>query len=238
MRASGVPLRAMSAARSVVPRTVSWSRRLRRRPPRTPRPRSPRRATPSTTVPGRGRPERERAELLRRAADLIERDRKSFAHAESLDTGKRLVESEYDVDDVLACLRYYAGIGGTDAGRVVDTGRPDAISRLVYEPVGVCGLITPWNYPLLQAVWKVAPALLAGNTFVLKPSELTPSTAIAADAGAGRGGAARRVWPTWSSGPGPAAGAPLSDHPGRRPGLVHRRAGHRAAGSWRRPRRR
>ena len=70
------------------------------------------------------------------------------------------------------------GIGGTEAGRVVDTGRTDAISRVVHEPVGVCALITPWNYPLLQASWKVAPALLAGNTFVLKPSELTPSTAI------------------------------------------------------------
>ena len=82
------------------------------------------------------------------------------------------------MDDIVACFRYYAGIGGTDAGRVVDTGRADAISRIVYEPVGVCALITPWNYPLLQASWKVAPALLAGNTFVLKPSELTPSTAI------------------------------------------------------------
>ena len=157
-------------------------------------------------------PERERAEVLRRTADLIDRDRKSFAHAESLDTGKRLVESEYDVDDVLACLRYYAGIGGTDAGRVVDTGRPDAISRLVYEPVGVCGLITPWNYPLLQAIWKVAPALLAGNTIVLKPSELTPSTAAllmrALAEAALPAGVANLVL-----GAGPVAGAPLSEHP-------------------------
>ncbi len=52
------------------------------------------------------------------------------------------------------------------------------VSRIVHEPVGVCGLITPWNYPLLQTSWKVAPALAAGNTFVLKPSELTPHTAI------------------------------------------------------------
>ena len=123
-------------------------------------------------------PERERGALLLRVADLLERERKQIARAESLDTGKRLVESEYDLDDVIACFRYYGGIAGTDAGRVVDTGRPDAISRIVYEPIGVCGLITPWNYPLLQASWKVAPALLAGNTIVLKPSELTPSTAI------------------------------------------------------------
>ena len=104
-------------------------------------------------------PERERGALLLRTADLIERDAKEFARAESLDTGKRLVESEYDIADVVSCFRYYGGIAGTSAGRVVDTGRDDAVSRVTYEPVGVCGLITPWNYPLLQASWKVAPAL-------------------------------------------------------------------------------
>src|SRR6185369_5964495 len=134
------------------------------------------------------------------------------ARAEALDTGKRIVEAEYDMDDVMACLRYYAGVGGTDAGRVIDTGRPDAISRVVYEPVGVCGLITPWNYPLLQAIWKVAPALLAGNTIVLKPSELTPSTAVLlmralAEAGV-PAGVANLVL-----GAGAAAGAPLAEHP-------------------------
>ncbi len=123
-------------------------------------------------------PEKDRGALLLRTADLLQRDRASYARAEALDTGKRLVEAEYDIDDITACFRYYGGIAGTDAGRVVDTGNPDAISRIVYAPVGVCSLITPWNYPLLQASWKVAPALLAGNTLVLKPSELTPSTAI------------------------------------------------------------
>jgi betaine-aldehyde dehydrogenase len=123
-------------------------------------------------------PEPDRGAVLRRVADLLLRDKKEYAQAESLDTGKRLVESEYDVEDVARCFAYYAGVAGTDAGRAVDTGRPDAISTVVHEPVGVCGLITPWNYPLLQASWKVAPALLAGNTFVLKPSELTPSTSI------------------------------------------------------------
>src|SRR6185312_13820608 len=115
--------------------------------------------------------ERERGALLLRVADLLQRDRKRYAHAESLDTGKREIESGYDVDDVAACFRYYGGIAGTDAGRVVDTGRADVLSRVVYAPVGVCALITPWNYPLLQTSWKVAPALVAGNTFVLKPSE-------------------------------------------------------------------
>jgi betaine-aldehyde dehydrogenase len=60
----------------------------------------------------------------------------------------------------------------------VDTGRDDVDTRVVHEPVGVCGLITPWNYPLLHTAWKVAPALAAGNAFVLKPSELTAHTTI------------------------------------------------------------
>ena len=123
-------------------------------------------------------PERDRGALLLRVAELLVRDHATYARAEALDTGKRLVEAEYDIADVISCFRYYGGVAGTDAGRVVDTGNPSAISRIVYAPVGVCVLITPWNYPLLQVSWKVAPALLAGNTFVLKPSELTPSTAI------------------------------------------------------------
>ncbi|MFF7652188.1 aldehyde dehydrogenase family protein [Streptomyces sp. NPDC007983] len=121
----------------------------------------------------------ERGRLLLRVADLLERDKSDLARAESLDTGKRLAESEYDLDDIAGCFRYFghlAAAGGAD--RVLDTGSPEIDSRVVREPVGVCALITPWNYPLLQTAWKVAPALAAGNTFVLKPSELTPHTAI------------------------------------------------------------
>ncbi len=158
-------------------------------------------------------PERERGALLLRVADLLERDGKNVARTESLDTGKRLVESEYDVADVVACLRYFGGIAGTDAGRVIDTGRDDAISRVVHEPVGVCGLITPWNYPLLQASWKVAPALVAGNTFVLKPSELTPSTAILFMRLLEEAGLPPGVG-NLVLGAGAEAGAPLAEHPG------------------------
>lgn len=120
----------------------------------------------------------ERGDLLIRVSDILVRDRAEFARAESLDTGKRLVESGYDMDDIAACFRYFGKIAGTDPGQVVDTGSPDAIARVDYQPVGVCSMITPWNFPLLQVAWKVAPALAAGNTFVLKPSEITPSTAI------------------------------------------------------------
>ncbi|MGH3620420.1 MAG: aldehyde dehydrogenase family protein, partial [Sciscionella sp.] len=123
-------------------------------------------------------PAGERGDLLLAVADLLERDKAEYARAESLDTGKRLVESEYDIDDVISCFRYFGGLADTVAGRVVDAGDPDVLSIVVTEPVGVCSLITPWNYPLLQVSWKVSPALAAGNTVVLKPSELTPSTAM------------------------------------------------------------
>jgi betaine-aldehyde dehydrogenase len=154
----------------------------------------------------------ERGALLHRVADLLVRDKDVVARAESLDTGKRLIESGYDVDDVVGVFRHYGNVAAEDAGRMVDTGRPHVVSRVVHEPIGVCGLITPWNYPLLQTSWKVAPALAAGNTFVLKPSELTPHTAmllmdLLAEAGlpAGVGNLVL--------GAGPRAGAPLSEDP-------------------------
>ena len=123
-------------------------------------------------------PSRHRADLLLRVRDLLLRDREDIARTETLDTGKTLTEARIDVEDVANAFRYFAELAGKDGGRVVDVG-PDVLSRVVYQPVGVCALIAPWNYPLLQASWKVAPALAAGNTFVLKPSETTPLTTIA-----------------------------------------------------------
>jgi betaine-aldehyde dehydrogenase len=120
----------------------------------------------------------ERAALLTRTAELLERDRAEIAHAETLNTGKALRESEYDVDDVISVFRYYAGLADKEAGRLVATTDANALSRIVYEPLGVCGLIAPWNYPLLQISWKVAPALAAGDTMVVKPSQATPLTTI------------------------------------------------------------
>src|ERR1700691_6142413 len=121
----------------------------------------------------------ERAALLGKIADLLQQDREELARTESLDTGKTLNEACFDVDDATAVFRYYAGIAGSHAGRVVDPGRPNVTSRITHEPVGVCALITPWNYPLLQISWKLAPALAAGNTAVIKPSELTPLSTVA-----------------------------------------------------------
>jgi len=123
-------------------------------------------------------PTGERAALLDRVADLLDRDREELARAETLNTGKAMRESRWDIADVARVFRYYADLADKDLGRMVDAGDPNAISRIVHEPVGVCGLIGPWNYPLLQLSWKVAPALAAGNTIVMKPAQVTPLTAI------------------------------------------------------------
>ncbi|MTE20101.1 aldehyde dehydrogenase family protein [Streptomyces sp. TRM43335] len=121
---------------------------------------------------------RQRSELLHRVAEFLQRDRAEIARLETLDTGKTLTESGIDVDDVTEVFRYYANLAEADSGRLVDAGDPRVRSRVVYEPVGVCAMIAPWNYPLLQVSWKVAPALAAGNTMVIKPSEITPLTTI------------------------------------------------------------
>ncbi|WP_345749527.1 aldehyde dehydrogenase family protein [Streptomyces sp. ODS28] len=124
-------------------------------------------------------PTAERAALLRKVADLLQRDREEIALIESKDTGKTLEEGRVDVDDVTNAFRYFADLVMNESGgRVVDAGDADVHSVIVHEPVGVCAMITPWNYPLLQASWKVAPALAAGNTFVIKPSEVTPLSTV------------------------------------------------------------
>ncbi len=124
-------------------------------------------------------PTGDRAALLMRVADLLDRDQEQLAILETQNTGKAMRESRWDIADVARVFRYYAQLADKDGGRLVDTSVPTAISRIVYEPVGVCGLIGPWNYPLLQLSWKIAPALAAGNTAVMKPATVTPLTAIA-----------------------------------------------------------
>ncbi|MEU1333064.1 aldehyde dehydrogenase family protein [Streptomyces sp. NPDC005865] len=160
-----------------------------------------------------GTPVAERAALLRRVADLLVRDREEIGLLESRDAGKTVEEGRVDVDCVADAFRYFADLViGEGAGRVVDAGSEDIHSVVVHEPVGVCSMITPWNYPLLQASWKIAPALAAGNTFVIKPSEITPLTTVAliellVEAGL-PAGVANIV-----TGPGHTVGARLSDHP-------------------------
>lgn len=154
----------------------------------------------------------ERSALVARIADLLERDAEKLAMLESGDTGKRHIEARYDIADVISVFRYYAGLGLTEHDRVVHIGDDRIESRIVSEPVGVCALIGPWNYPLLQASWKVAPALVAGCSFILKPSELTPSSATALfqlldEAGTPRGVANLVL------GAGAVVGAPLTSDP-------------------------
>lgn len=123
-------------------------------------------------------PAAQRGAIVDRLADILERDKDKVARMESQDTGKRFVESQQDMDDIINVFRHFAALANKHAGRVVDPGDPTISSRVVTEPVGVCSLITPWNFPLLQTAWKIAPAIAAGNTFVLKPAELTPQTAM------------------------------------------------------------
>ncbi|MCB4208493.1 aldehyde dehydrogenase family protein [Arthrobacter sp. UM1] len=156
-------------------------------------------------------PAGERGGILLKVAEGLREKKAEFAKAESLDTGKRIVESEIDMDDIANCFEYFGRLAANEAGRLVDAGDPNVVSRIQYEPVGVVGMISPWNYPLLQAAWKIAPAIAAGCTFVLKPAELTPHTAMLTmslleEAGV-PAGVANLV-----TGDGPNAGAPLSEH--------------------------
>lgn len=124
------------------------------------------------------RPAAERGDFLLAVADAMLERKDEFARAEALDTGKRLVEAEGDMDDIMSAFRHFGKIADHYPGRLVDAGDPAVISRVVHEPIGVVGMITPWNFPLLQASWKIAPALAAGNSFVIKPAELTPHTTM------------------------------------------------------------
>ena len=119
----------------------------------------------------------ERCQFLMKLADKIDEHADELAQLETLNGGKPLRESKYDMADAANCFRYYAGLITKPTGQTMDVPAP-SISMVVREPIGVCGQIIPWNYPLLMAAWKLAPALAAGNTCILKPSEYTPLTAI------------------------------------------------------------
>ncbi|MBO9131149.1 aldehyde dehydrogenase family protein [Bacillus sp. 165] len=117
----------------------------------------------------------ERAAYLFKIADKIEEYGEELTRLETMDNGKTLREAGFDVSDAAACFRYYAGLITKPDGYTYHVADPMQ-AMVVREPVGVCGLIVPWNYPLLMSVWKIAPALAAGNSIVFKPSEVTPVT--------------------------------------------------------------
>lgn len=118
----------------------------------------------------------ERASYLFKIADEIDKNMEELVYLETMDNGKTYREAEGDIGDAAACFRYYAGLITKPDGQTYHVADPMQ-AMVVREPVGVCGLIVPWNYPLLMSVWKIAPALAAGNTIVFKPSEVTPITA-------------------------------------------------------------
>ncbi len=158
---------------------------------------------------------KERAGYLRAIADNLRGRREDLARLEVQDNGKPLPEAQWDIDDAIGCFDYYAELaeGLNDEGEVVALPDERFACRVLREPVGVAGQIIPWNYPLLMASWKVAPALAAGCTAVLKPSELTPLTSLELAAAADAVGLPKGVLNV-VTGLGRDAGSPLSAHPG------------------------
>lgn len=125
---------------------------------------------PQTTPQDRGR-------ILFRLAEKIRQNTAMLAELEARNSGKPIVEAEFDIADVATCFEYYGGLATKIMGQVNPV-PANALSLSLREPVGVAGQIIPWNYPLLMAAWKLAPALAAGCTCVLKPAEQTPLTAL------------------------------------------------------------
>ncbi|NWF67520.1 MAG: aldehyde dehydrogenase family protein [Chloroflexi bacterium] len=121
----------------------------------------------------------ERARLLWRLADLLEQHAEALAQLEALDNGKPLATARsVDVPLSVDHLRYFSGWANKIEGATIPVNEKNMFAYTVREPIGVCGLIVPWNYPLLMAIWKIAPALAAGNCVILKPAEQTPLSAL------------------------------------------------------------
>src|SRR5215218_6916880 len=156
-------------------------------------------------------PAMERARVLLRLAERIRAEAEALATLESRNVGKPIQEARGEVEMGAACFQYYAGLIPAFGGQTVPVGAPGT-GLTFREPVGVCGLIVPWNFPFAITTWKVAPALALGNSVVLKPASATPLTALrlaelAAEAGVPPG--VLNVVP----GPGGAAGSALARHP-------------------------
>ena len=153
----------------------------------------------------------ERGRILFRLAEQVRKDAKALAELETLNSGKPLAESEYDMNDVATCFEYYGGLATKLHGEVLNV--PDnAMSLALREPLGVAAQIIPWNYPLLMAAWKIAPALCAGCSVVIKPAEQTPLTLLELARSFEACGVPKGVINV-ITGFGEPAGAPLVAHP-------------------------
>ncbi|MEW6998773.1 aldehyde dehydrogenase family protein [Colwelliaceae bacterium BS250] len=158
---------------------------------------------------------KERAVYLRKMADIINRRLAELAQLEVLDNGKPYPEAEWDIEDTAGCFEFYAGLAeelDNNPQQSIDVPESRFSSKVVKEPIGVAGAIIPWNFPMLMAAWKVAPALAAGCTMVLKPSEVTPLTALALGEIAEEAGLPAGVL-NIVTGLGQDAGQPLAEHP-------------------------
>lgn len=120
----------------------------------------------------------EKAEKLHAVARKIREDKEGLAVLLTKEGGKPLPENRDEVEWIAACFDYYAEIGRDTVGRVISPVARNQFNFVIKEPYGVCGLIVPWNYPLLLLTWKLAPAVAAGNTVVAKPSEHTPLSTL------------------------------------------------------------
>ena len=127
--------------------------------------------------PWRGVSARERGRMLLRVAGAIRERAEELAELETRNSGKPIVEAEGDIEDAATCFEYYAGLASTIHGEVLPV-QDGALALALREPVGVAAQIIPWNYPLVMAAWKIAPAVCAGCTVVLKPAEETPLSAL------------------------------------------------------------
>jgi betaine-aldehyde dehydrogenase len=158
----------------------------------------------TTTAQDRGR-------ILFKLAETVRDRAGELADLETRNSGKPIVESEYDIADVATCFEYYGGLATKIHGDVLPV--PDnAMSLALREPIGVAGQIIPWNYPLMMAAWKLAPAICAGCTMVMKPAEQTPLSILALASGFAEAGLPPGVV-NIVTGLGETAGAAIVEHP-------------------------
>lgn len=153
----------------------------------------------------------ERARLLFKLADLFERDLDIIAAIEAIDNGKAFNIAKIDVGGAAACLRYYGGWADKIHGQTIDT-NSETLVYTRHEPIGVCGQIIPWNFPIMMWAWKIGPAFATGNTVVMKPAEQTPLSALYAAKLVKEAGYPAGVLNT-ISGFGRVVGGAISSHP-------------------------
>jgi acyl-CoA reductase-like NAD-dependent aldehyde dehydrogenase len=152
----------------------------------------------------------DRAKVMHRLAAAIEAEAEALATIEARNAGKPIADARGEIGMVVDCFRYYAGAPERLLGRTIPVA--GGVDMTFREPMGVVGMIVPWNFPLVIASWKIAPALAAGNTVVLKPAELTPLTALELERIARDAELPEGVFNV-VAGPGSVAGTRLVEHP-------------------------